>query len=85
MSSDKSNDKDKPDFEQQLAELESIVTCLEDGSLSLEVSMQQYERGVTIANQCQQSLQSATQRLEKLNTDNNKVESWHLATDDSSE
>ncbi len=76
---------DKPDFEQQLAELESIVARLEDGSLSLEVSMQQYERGVTIANQCQQSLQSATQRLEKLNTDNNKVESWQVAADDSSE
>ena len=35
-----------PSFEQALAELETLVDTLEQGDLSLEESLQSFERGV---------------------------------------
>ena len=36
-------------FEDALAELESIVKTLESGEQSLEMSLEQFERGVTLS------------------------------------
>lgn len=55
-----------PDFEKSLAELEKIVEKMEGGELSLEESLQQFERGVSLARACQQALQSAEQKVELL-------------------
>ncbi len=71
----------KPGFETLLGELESIVSELEAGTLSLEKSMQQYERGVTIVKNCQQALNKATQKIEKLNIATNQTEAWQTQTD----
>ncbi|HEX2583714.1 MAG TPA: exodeoxyribonuclease VII small subunit [Steroidobacteraceae bacterium] len=60
-SSDKS-----PDFEKSLAELEQIVARMEAGDLSLDQSLQQFERGVALARECQQALQVAEQKVEIL-------------------
>ena len=38
-----------PDFEAALAELEQIVARLEQGELSLEQSLRQFERGVELS------------------------------------
>ena len=43
-------------FETALAELESLVETLEQGELSLEQSLQQFERGVKLTRACQQAL-----------------------------
>ena len=56
----------KIDFEQQLANLESLVTSLEGGDLTLEESLNSFEEGVKIARECQRALQSAEQRVELL-------------------
>ncbi len=55
-----------PDFEKSLAELEQIVARMEAGDLSLEQSLQQFERGVALARECQQALQVAEQKVEIL-------------------
>lgn len=55
-----------PDFEKSLAELEKIVEKMEGGELSLEESLRQFERGVSLARNCQQALQSAEQKVELL-------------------
>lgn len=55
-----------PDFEKSLAELEQIVARMEGGDLSLEQSLQQFERGVALARECQQALQVAEQKVEIL-------------------
>lgn len=55
-----------PDFEKSLAELEHIVTRMEAGELSLDESLQQFERGVALARACQQALQTAEQKVEIL-------------------
>ncbi len=54
------------DFESALSELEALVGQLEDGSLSLEQSLQLFERGVTLSRYCHTRLQEAEQRLEVL-------------------
>ena len=55
-----------PDFEKSLAELEQIVARMEAGELSLDESLQQFERGVVLARACQQALQVAEQKVELL-------------------
>jgi exodeoxyribonuclease VII small subunit len=55
-----------PDFEQALAELETLVARLERGDLPLEEAMKTFERGVELTRQCQGSLKAAQQRVEIL-------------------
>ena len=55
-----------PDFEAALAELEAIVQRLEQGELSLEESLRQFERGILLTRGCQKSLQQAEQRIRVL-------------------
>lgn len=54
------------DFERSLAELEAIVARLEQGELSLEESLQQFERGIGLTRVCQSALQQAEQKVEIL-------------------
>ena len=60
-----SNDKG-PDFEQALAELESLVQRLEGGDLPLDEALKAFERGIALTRHCQASLQAAQQRVEIL-------------------
>lgn len=55
-----------PTFEGSILELQSIVGQLEDGSLPLEESMQQFERGISLLRNCYQVLEHAEQRIEIL-------------------
>ncbi|GIW80957.1 MAG: hypothetical protein KatS3mg105_2764 [Gemmatales bacterium] len=55
-----------PSFEEALAELEEIVRELEDGQISLEESLQRYEKGVNLLKQCYSKLQEAEQRISLL-------------------
>jgi exodeoxyribonuclease VII small subunit len=55
-----------PDFEAALAELEAIVQRLEQGELSLEESLRQFERGVVLTRSCQKALQQAEQKIRVL-------------------
>lgn len=55
-----------PDFEQSLAELETIVEKLEQGELSLDESLQYFERGVQLTRVCQSALKQAEQKVEIL-------------------
>jgi exodeoxyribonuclease VII small subunit len=54
------------DFEQSLAELESLVQRMEQGDLSLEDSLAAFQRGVELTRACQQALSEAEQRVEIL-------------------
>jgi exodeoxyribonuclease VII small subunit len=55
------------DFETAIAELETIVKKLEEGDLSLEASLQLYERGVHLSRFCHARLEEAEHRIEILN------------------
>jgi len=53
-------------FEQALAELEQLVEEMERGDLSLEDSLQSFERGIALTRHCQESLQAAEQKVTML-------------------
>lgn len=54
------------DFDRSLAELEAIVEKLEQGDLSLDESLRQFERGVQLTRACQSALKTAEQKVEIL-------------------
>jgi exodeoxyribonuclease VII small subunit len=55
------------DFETAIAELEGIVKKLEEGDLTLEASLELYERGVHLSRYCHARLEDAERRIEILN------------------
>ena len=54
------------EFEAALKKLEAIVQNLENGDLSLEQSLKQYEEGVKMADLCSKRLSEAQKRVEVL-------------------
>ncbi len=54
------------DFETSLDELETLVEQMESGDLTLEESLQAFERGVALTRSCQNALKSAELRVQKL-------------------
>jgi exodeoxyribonuclease VII small subunit len=53
-------------FEAALAELENIVSRLEQGEVDLEDSIALYERGTALKAHCEKKLKGAEARLEKI-------------------
>jgi exodeoxyribonuclease VII small subunit len=59
--------KDKlKDFEKSLQHLEKIVSNMESGELGLEESLEQFEKGINLAKNCQDTLANAELRVEQL-------------------
>lgn len=56
-------------FETSLAELEQIVTKLEDGDLPLEESLELFEKGIKLSRECRERLTKAERRIEILMKD----------------
>jgi exodeoxyribonuclease VII small subunit len=54
------------DFEAALVELETIVKTLEEGDLTLERSLELFERGVQLSRVCHARLDEAEKRIELL-------------------
>ncbi|MFT5717927.1 MAG: exodeoxyribonuclease VII small subunit [Oleiphilaceae bacterium] len=54
------------DFETSLQALEDIVSKMEQGTLSLEQSLEAFEQGVQLTRTCQSTLKEAEQRVSKL-------------------
>ena len=53
-------------FETAVEGLETIVEQMEEGDLSLEQAMVEFEKGVKITRECQQALQQAEQKVKLL-------------------
>jgi len=58
------------DFEQSLAQLESLVEKLENSEFTLEQSLEAFEQGVKLTRQCQQALSQAEQKVQILMEEN---------------
>lgn len=56
-------------LEGSLAELERIVRALEDGELTLEESLKEFEKGVYLVRRCNALLDGAEQKIEILTGD----------------
>ena len=64
---------DKLTFEQAMAELDELVSRMEDGELSLDDSLKAFERGVMLTRKCQEALSQAELRV-KILTDADTLE-----------
>jgi len=64
-----SPDITKLSFEEALDQLEDIVSKLEDGSINLEESIEEYTRGVHLKNHCETKLKEATLKVEQITID----------------
>ncbi len=53
-------------FEKSITELEAIVMQLEKGELSLDESLKQFEKGISLARKCEETLTKAEQKIEGL-------------------
>lgn len=79
----KQPDHDFSRFESSLEELEKIVERMESGDQSLEESLKDFERGVTLTKACQTMLKNAEQKVEKLVKDQGELKIETLSDDPS--
>jgi exodeoxyribonuclease VII small subunit len=70
------------DFEQALRDLEALVERLEAGELTLEQSLNEFERGVELTRRCQQALSDAEQRVKILTEQGQELDFDLEANDD---
>ena len=61
---------DKNSLETNLKELESIVSKMEQGDMSLEDSIKSYEKGMLLLKLCQDSLKEIEQKVLVLSVEN---------------
>ncbi len=69
--------KDKT-FEEMLNELEQIVKDLETGDVDLDNAIKKYTEGMKLAKSCNEKLSNATAQVNKILTDNGKLEDFNI-------
>lgn len=60
---------DEMNYEQAITELESIVSKLTEGNVTLDESLALYTRGVELSNFCQKRLVEIEQKISIVNAD----------------
>jgi exodeoxyribonuclease VII small subunit len=60
------SEPEKQTFEQTLAQLEKIVTDVEQGKIPLEECIDKYERGMKLIAHCRDILEQAEKRIETI-------------------
>ena len=62
-------DESSPEsFESAMGQLETLVSKMESGDLSLEESLEAFEKGVHLTRFCQDQLQKAELKIQELNS-----------------
>ena len=69
------------DFEKALQELEELVTSMEEGDLTLEDSLQAFEKGIKLTRECQTALKKAEQKVQVLINENGDTEELEFEGD----
>ena len=60
-------------FEENLKKLEDIVDQLESGEIDLEKSVELYEKGMILKNNCEEKLKKVELQIKKIKLENNKI------------
>lgn len=60
-------------FEKALSDLEQLVEDMEQGDLSLEDSLKNFEKGIALTTECQKTLQKAELKVQELVEKNGKL------------
>lgn len=61
-------------FESAMGQLETLVSKMESGDLSLEESLEAFEKGVQLTRFCQGQLQKAELKIQELNSKGEIIE-----------
>ena len=62
-----------PSFEEAMERLETLVSQMESGSLSIEASLSSFEEGIRLTRQCQKILQNAEQKVQLLTEEKGEI------------
>jgi len=76
--------KDTERFEDQLAQLENIVSRLEDESVGLEEALGLFENGMDLAKKCRHRLEEVEQRVSQL-LESDEAETLEVIGDEETE
>ena len=68
-------------FEQALENLEELVTAMEEGELSLEESLQAFEKGIKLTRECQSALKKAEQKVQVLINEDGDTKEFEFKED----
>lgn len=64
----------EPTFEESLAQLESIVSAIEEGKVGLQEAISQYEKGMALIQRCRSMLADAETKVQQLQlTEDNRL------------
>jgi exodeoxyribonuclease VII small subunit len=69
-------------FEESLRSLENLVSAMEEGNLSLEESLQAFEKGIRLTRECQAALLNAEQKVQILIDENASPEALSFEADE---
>ena len=61
-------------FEENLKKLEDIVDQLESGEIDIEESVELYEKGMLLKNNCEAKLKKVELQIKKIKMENNKIQ-----------
>lgn len=67
-------------FEEALEQLTALISQMEKGQLSLEQSLQQFEQGIRLIRQCQQTLNEAEQKIAILIEQQSDLQPYAMTT-----
>jgi len=65
-------------FEQALGDLETLVTAMESGEMSLEESLEAFETGIRLTRECQEALKLAEQKVQLLLSETGETTAFAL-------
>ena len=71
----------KVNFEENMENLEKIVTELEKGDLNLDESISKFEEGIKISKQCNKILEDAEKKITILLNDDGELKEKDLDTE----
>tara|TARA_R110000868_G_scaffold250878_3_gene507620 strand:+ start:220 stop:489 length:270 start_codon:yes stop_codon:yes gene_type:complete len=76
-----------PDLEKSLAEITQLIEKMEQGELTLDQSLSDFERGINLVKHCQKILVDAEQKVQILiqNNQQNTLSDYGNEEDDSDE
>lgn len=69
-------------FEKSMDELAKLVEKMEQGDLSLEQSLKNFEQGVLLIRHCQKALKEAEQKVKILTKEQGKESLKHFESDE---
>jgi exodeoxyribonuclease VII small subunit len=71
MNVENNTERERPSFEQALRELEHIVQELEKDDVSLERSIELYQKGVELSKTCSDLLEKAELKIQEVQSSSN--------------